>query len=265
MLLAGGFLVALILVPYLYWRGTWFGGPLDDAKLEEYLHDDETPRHIQHALVQLSERLERGDTTVQRWHPRVAALRNHRVTELRVTAAWLMGQDNGVPEFESALLDMLQDPEAVVRRNAALSLTRFNNASGRAELLAMLRPYTLRAPREGVLRRRIETGNEVDHRSLVARLENGNSEPFEVASPLPGKLRVWIAPEGARVAKDQEILTLDPSPGHVWESLRALYLVGTAEDLPDIERFQQPPPEWPSRIAQQAGLTARQIRSRTGS
>jgi hypothetical protein len=44
-----------------------------------------------------------------------------------------------------------------------------------------------------------------------------------------------------------------------------LYLVGTPEDLPDVERFRRPPQQWPARISQQAELTARQIRSRAGS
>jgi HEAT repeat protein len=265
MLLAGAVLAALVLVPYLFWRGTWFGGPLPDAQLEQYLNDDGHPRHIQHALVQISQRLDRADPTVQRWYPRVATVGHHPMSELRVTAAWLMGQDNKVPEFHRVLLELLQDPEPVVRRNAALSLTRFADNSGHAELLGMLRPYVMRAPRDGVLRYRLQLGDSVDRNTLIARVEAGEAEPVEIRSPLPGKFQGKIAAEGARIAKDQEILSIDPGPDHVWEALRALYLVGAVGDLPDVERFKRTPPEWPVRISQQAALTAEQIRSRAGS
>jgi hypothetical protein len=102
----------------------------------------------------------------------------------------------------------------------------------------------------------------VDHGTLVARLETGETEPYEIRSPLPGKFQTKIAAEGARIEKDQPLLRLDPSADHVWEALRALYLVGEASDLPDVEKFRSPPPDWPARIAEQADLTARQIRAR---
>ena len=36
-----------------------------------------------------------------------------------------------------------------MRRNAALALVRFNDSSGRAELVAMLQPYEVKAPVAG--------------------------------------------------------------------------------------------------------------------
>ena len=264
MLLAVATLAALVLVPFLFWRGTWFGRPLPDHEIDAYLRDESKPRHVQHALVQISHRLEKGDRSVERWYGQVAALGRHPVAELRVTAAWLMGQDNRSDPFHRALAALLADTEPVVRRNAALSLVRFNDAAGRTELRAMLRPFTLLAPREGVLRYRLLAGQMVDHGTLVARIETGETEPFEVRSPLPGKFGHKIAADGARLRPGQEILSLDPSEGHVWEALRALYLVGTAEDLADVEKFTRPVVAWSAQIVEQAGRTAQQIRSRGG-
>jgi vesicle coat complex subunit len=46
-----------------------------------------------------------------------------------------MGFDNTSQEFHNALLKLLHDQEPIVRRNAALALVRFNDNSGREELL----------------------------------------------------------------------------------------------------------------------------------
>lgn len=263
MLLALVTLVALVLVPFLFWRGTWFGRPLTDRDIEQYLRDDGKPRHVQHALVQISQRLERGDRRLDRWYPRIAALARSPVVELRVTTAWVMGQDNGSEEFHNALRGMLEDPEALVRRNGALSLARFGDAAGRAELQAMLRPFAVRAPADGTLRYRLQVGQPSDRGTLLARLESSAGQN-EVRSPLPGKLQRKIAVDGAQVRQGDEILWLGPSPDHVWEALRALYVVGTAEDLPDVEKYLNPPAEWPPRIAEQAKRTATQIKNRAG-
>jgi biotin carboxyl carrier protein len=262
MLLALFTLVAFILVPFLFWRGTWFGRPLTDAELEKYLHDDAKPRHIQHALSQISSRIDRRDPAVKRWYPRIADLGRHPVTELRVTAAWLMGQDNQSQAFHDAVRGMLADPEPMVRRNAALALARFSDPAGRAELRAMLESFVVRAPREGVLRFRLQVGEWVNQGTLVARIETGQGEPMEVRSPAPGRFERKMAVEGARVAANEELLALGPSPDHAYEALRALYLVGTAEDMPLVEKFTQPVRGWPDNVPQQAQLTLRQLRSR---
>src|ERR1700682_666569 len=53
------FLVAwlIVLMPFLFWWSTWFGRRLSNAQITEYLNDDKHPRHIQHALVQVGERM----------------------------------------------------------------------------------------------------------------------------------------------------------------------------------------------------------------
>src|SRR5438477_8286999 len=79
---------ACVLVPFLFWKQTWFGQPLTDDGLAQYLADQDHPRHIQQALVQIEERIERGDVSVRQWYPQVAALHQSPIVELRVTLSW---------------------------------------------------------------------------------------------------------------------------------------------------------------------------------
>src|SRR5580765_6068685 len=91
----------IVLMPFLFWWSTWFGRHLSDQQLTEYLHDDKKPRHIQHALVQMGERMAASDKTrdnashnaVKRWYPDLIRLSNYPVEEVRNTDAWVMGQD----------------------------------------------------------------------------------------------------------------------------------------------------------------------------
>jgi len=257
-----------VLIPFLFWRGTWYGRPLGDRKIEQYLADEAKPRHIQHALAQIAEGMVRGGRRqgeVKQWYPRVVATAQHKMTEIRVTAAWVMGQDNTSEEFHQALLRLLQDPEPLVRRNAALSLVRFGDVSGRAELVMMLRPYTVRSPRDGTLSIRLKEEDAVNPGTLLARLDAGKGQAFDIRSPLPGRVQSRLKKEGARVAAGDEVVLLSPGPDQVWEALRALYLVGRPEDLPDVERFAQPASAgagMPDKILEQAALTAKAIRNR---
>lgn len=262
--------VLLVLVPFLFWRGTWFGRPLGDKEIERYLTDEAKPRHIQHALSQISDRMVRHELRpgeAQRWYPRVVALSQHKLREIRVTAAWVMGQDNTSEEFHQALLRLLQDPEPLVRRNAALSLVRFGDASGRPELVMMLRPYAIRSPRDGIFSIRLKEEDAVAPGTLLARLDADTGEALDLRSPLPGRIHSRLKKDGAKVAAGDEVVLLSPSPEQVWEALRALYLVGRPEDLPDIERFAHPDSpgsdtDMPEKIVEQATLTAKAIRGR---
>lgn len=250
-----------VLMPFLFWQSTWFGRPLTDQEIGKNLADLEHPRKTQHALSQIADRIIRRDTGVKRWYPQVAALAGHRVDEIRVTAAWVMGQDNEVPEFHLALARLLRDPQPMVRRNAALSLVRFQDAAGRTELLGMLRPYALAAPQAGVLAQRLKIGDAVNPGTLLARIRVGQQE-IEVRSPVPGSLVRWVAGDAAQVSPGDELVLIAPSAEMVWEALRALVLVGTPEDLPEIERFASGVKDMPPAIAQQAQLTVRAIRQR---
>ena len=123
-----------IIVPFLTWYGTWFGRDISDEEITTYLADEKNPRHIQHALSRIEERIEQGDPTVKKFYSQIAGLTNSPTAEVRKTSAWVMGQDNKSEEFHQALITLLGDGEPLVRRNAALQLVRFGDGSGRPEL-----------------------------------------------------------------------------------------------------------------------------------
>ena len=250
-----------VLMPFLFWQSTWFGRPLTDEEIGKELADIEHPRKTQHALSQIADRIVAGDPAAKRWYPQVAALSAHQAEEIRLTAAWVMGQDNTIPEFHQALLDLLQDPHPMVRRNAALSLVRFADSSGHEEIHAMLRSFPVRTAQAGTLAPRLKAGDAVNVGTLLGRLKAGGAE-VEIRSPVPGVVERWVAQEGAAVNAGDAILLISPSPEVAWESLRALVLIGTPEDLPDVERYIHPIAGMPDLIRQQAQLAASSIRSR---
>lgn len=200
--LLAGLAALLIIVPFLFWRDTWFGRPLSRSEIRRYLEDNARPRRIQQALSRIADRIVSGDASAREWYPRVVSLARHPAPEIRTTAAWVMGQDNGSEVFHQALLGLLTDSDVLVRRNAALALVRFQDSSGRPELVAVLRSYT------------------------------GNT--------------------GGAPGQDQ-----------VWETLRALYLVGRPEDLHEVEQCAREQEHIPDRIRRQASFTAQAIRTRS--
>jgi len=263
LLLLYGVAILMLLVPFLFWRGTWFGRALNNKEMEEYLSSDSNPRKTQHALVQISERLAKGATNdAKRWYPAIERLATHPAPEIRAIVAWLMGQDNKSEEFHRGLSVLVQDSDPLVRRNAALALIRFEDTKGKAEISAMLQPYKVRAPREGTLAFRLKEDDSVNPGTLLARIQVGEQEMYEVRSPLPGFFGTRLAQEGKKIAVGEEILLLSPAEEQVWEALRALYLVGQAEDLPDVERFAGRAPHMSDRIRQQALQTISAIKQR---
>jgi HEAT repeats len=259
-------LVALlcILIPFLFWRGTWFGRVLTDEEINEYLAEQqEKPRHTQHALVQISERMGRGETSVKQWYPQIVALADHPLPELRITVAWLMGQDNKSEAFHDKLRELIQDPNPLVRRNAALSLARFGDSSGRPILLSMLQPYTVDAEQAGVITNRLQEGDSVDRGTLLARMEvKGQPDPVEIRSPVPGVVGKRLRQDGDAVRAGEGVTLLSPDSGHAYEALRALYLVGSRDDIETIRPFLMPRQDTPSQVTEQARLTIEHLRER---
>jgi biotin carboxyl carrier protein len=250
-----------VLMPFLFWQSTWFGRPLTDEEITKDLANAEHPRKAQHALSQIADRIVARDPAVKRWYPQVIALASHKVAEIRVTAAWVMGQDNSVPDFRDALLQLLKDSQPMVRRNAALSLVRFGDASGRAEILSMLKSFAIPAPVAGTAAQRLKVGDTVNVGTLLGRVRVGD-EGIEIRSPVPGTVERWTTADGAAVEAGDPVALIAPSPELIWESLRALVLIGTVEDLPEVERFIHPVLGIPDMMRQQAQLTANAIRSR---
>lgn len=252
----------IVLMPFLFWWSTWFGRKLTDAQLNEYLHDVNKPRHIQHALVQLSELMARHDPAAKKYYPDMVALANNPSVEIRNTDAWAMGQDTSVPEFHQTLLQMLNDPALMVRGNAALALVRFGDASGRPQIVSLLQSAVVTAPGAGQVGDAAKPGTAVRQGGLVATVRSG-ATTLEARSPITGRVASVSLPRGAHVEAGKQLALVDPGENEVWEALRALYVVGTADDLPAIARYEREQPGLPDRIRQQAILTEHAIRQRT--
>jgi hypothetical protein len=251
----------IVLMPFLFWWNTWFGRHLSDQQLSEFLNDQKHPRHIQHALVQLGERLTVHDASAVRWYPDLERLASYPVEEVRNTDAWVMGQDTAEAGFHRALLKMLEDPSPMVRGNAALSLVRFGDAAGRLQIVVLLEPARIVAPVAGRVIGTDHVGTAIHQGGLIAKLQNGQ-QIAEVRSPFSGRIRTLSAVEGAEILLGAELATVDPGAEQVWEALRALYLVGQPEDLPAIRVYQRDLPDIPNRVKEQAVLTEQAIRGR---
>ena len=251
----------MILVPFLFWRAVWFGRPLTDSEIEAFLRDTTKPRRVQHALVQISERMSRGES-VRRWYPEVERLSEVSVPEVRALAAWLMGQDNQSSSFHQRLTSLVQDADPLVRRNAALSLVRFGDSLGKPEILCMLRPYGLAASEDGWISFQRKEGEVVNRGTLVARIRTSTHKMVEVHSPMPGSLSKGRTQDQSLVQRGEIVALLAPSESQVWEALRALFVVGEPQDLPEVERFGGGAPEMSERVRQQAALTLKAIKDR---
>ena len=252
----------IVLMPFLFWWNTWFGRQLPDNRITEYLKDDRHPRHIQHALVQIGERMGRHDAVVTRWYPELIRLAAHPVEEVRNTDAWVMGQDTSSAGFHETLLRILQDSAEMVRGNAALSLVRFGDAAGRPQIVALLQPARILASASGRVLDTDKVGTVIHQGGLIAKLELGPATA-EIRSPISGRIRTLSVAAGAAVTAGTEVATVDPSDEQVWEALRALYLIGETDDLPAIRPYERELPEVPGRVRQQALLTEKAIRGRS--
>src|SRR5438105_2450550 len=226
-----------IIVPFLTWYLTWFGRQLSDEEVATYLADEKNPRHLQHALSQVAERIERHDPQTKKFYAQVIALSKNPIAEIRKTTAWVMGQDNSSQEFRQALLGMLNDSEPLVRRNAALQLVRFGDASGRPELRAMLEPFEVKSPLSGTIVSLLSPGSKVRAGGLLARIRDASGTVQEFRSPMDGAIEKLSVKEADPVTNGQPIISLTPDRATVSDALRALAYVGTNDDLPSIETY----------------------------
>jgi hypothetical protein len=254
----------IVLMPFLFWWNTWFGRQLTNQQLTTYLHDDKKPRHIQQALVQISERISHHDAVVAQWYPDLVALAANPVEEVRNTDAWVMGQDTSGTGFHDTLLKMLNDSSPMVRGNAALSLVRFGDATGRPQIVALLQPAQITAPQAGRIADSDRPGTAIHQGGLIAKLSVADSVPpqtIEIRSPIPGRIHS-VAATGANVAAGAEIAVVEPGTEQVWEALRALYLIGQVDDLPAIRAYERDLPDISNDVRQQAQETEKAILQR---
>jgi hypothetical protein len=251
----------IVLMPFLFWWNTWFGRRLSEKQIAEYLRDEKKPRHIQHALVQIGESVSRHDAAVTQWYPEVLRLAAHPVEEIRNTDAWVMGQDTSAPGFHQTLLKMLNDPSPLVRGNAALSLVRFGDASGRAQIVALLESVQITASEPGNVVDLSAVGTTIHQAGVVGRVNHAGKN-IDVRSPITGRLRELSIRVGQSVSAGDKIAVLDPGTEQVWEALRALYVIGQPEDLAALRPYERELPDISDRVREQALATEKAITGR---
>ena len=249
-----------IIVPFLTWYGTWFGRDLSDQDIAAYLVDEKNPRHIQHALSRVEERIERGDPAAKKFYPQIIALAKSPTGEIRKTAAWVMGQDNKSEEFHQALLSLLNDNDPLVRRNAALQLVRFGDGSGRPELRSMLQSFELKSPVTGTIVSLLPAGSKISSGGLLARIRDASNAVQEFRSPVDGAVGRLVLKEGETVTAGQTIAWLTPDRATVLNALQGLAFVGTKDDLAAVEACAQANAS--AETNQQAAAAAKAIKSR---
>ncbi len=251
-------LVIAIFIPFQFWRSVWFGQELRDEQIEAALSGG-SPRSLQHALAVLEDRIRERGPAVRDWYPGIAAQAEHPLAEIRLMAAWVMGQDNREPLFHRALARLVDDPEPMVRRNAALALTRFSDAGALPVLREMLQPQQVASPSAGTVSDLIGDGELVSRGSRIALL--AGPEEQRIASPLPGRVLELHVQPGDRVGAGEPLLTLAPDPEHVWEALRALVLIGGEDEVPLVERVLEEA-RYSSQIREQARRSLEALRRR---
>jgi hypothetical protein len=252
----------LVIVPSLTWYLTWFGRALTDEELTRYLSDS-NPRHAQHALSQLADRMEKGDASASRWSQQIVALSQSQTPDLRMTAAWVMGLEHKSEEFHAALARLLEDPEPIVRRNAALALVRFGDARSHAELRAMLQPYAIKSQSDGTALTALTAGTHVKRGSLLVKFKNQSGEIEEIRSPLPGEIARANVKDGESFASGSDLLILAPDSEQASDALVGLYYVGTAEDLSEVERYASGVEGEPEDLKAKAAQVAEAIKRRS--
>ncbi len=257
--------VIFLVASLLTWYFSWFGRELKSSEISKYLMDESHPRHVQHALLQIQQRIEQGNPSVKQWYPQILVLSRHQEAEFRLTVAWLMGFDNKSGEFHEALLRLLKDPEPIVRRNAALALVRFGDSKGRHELVEMLQGYAVNATSGGLLASTLQEGAPIERGALVARIEESGGRVQELRSPLNGVVDKLVAQNGSHVSKAETILLLKPDEKTLWEALRGLALIGEKAELSIVRGYASGLEFASARVKRQAELTAREIETRMSS
>lgn len=101
----------------------------------------------------------------------------------------------------------------------------------------------------------------MDRGGLVARVEPVGGPRSEVVSPVPGQPRRHVSNE-TPVAAGQILVSVFPDCQHVWEALRALYIMGTSQDISRVEAYASGGAAFDRRIQRQAEETLKQIRER---
>src|SRR4029078_13310074 len=98
-------------------------------------------------------------------------------------------------------------------------------------------------------------GTAVAANAPLARIKQDDGKVVEVRWPEPGLLESLSTTNAEKVESGMDLMTLSPTTEQIWETLRALFLVGQPEDIPAIQRYTRPLPSMPDSVQKQATST----------
>jgi len=140
-------------------------------------------------------------------------------------------------------------------------LVRFGDATGKPQILELLQPARVVTPKSGKIVDTSAVGTAIHQGGIVAKLQ-AEDRAIEIRSPVSGRLRTLAVQTGQQVDQGTLIATIDPADEQVWEALRALYLIGQAEDVATVQPYERELPDISDHVRQQAVETERAIRER---
>ena len=252
----------IVLMPFLFWWNTWFGRQLSDKQIVEYLQDDKHPRHIQHALVQIGERIARGDASASNGIHKASA-GAYPVEEVRNTDAWVMGQDTSGAGFHEALLKCSTTPRLPCAAMRLYLWCDLATLPGGRRFWNFCKPAKIAAPQEGKVSDTSVGGHSDSPGGNWWPKLQPTGQTIEVRSPISGRVREDAVQTGQNVSPGATVADIDPGTEQVWEALRALYFVGQPEDLAAVLPYERELPDIPDQVRQQAMETEKAIRQRS--
>ncbi|MCA9073287.1 MAG: biotin/lipoyl-binding protein, partial [Planctomycetaceae bacterium] len=163
--------------------------------------------------------------------------------------------------FQEALVTLVRDPVELVQRNAALSLSKFDDDRCKPVLLSMLEPYEVKSPRDGTVSRLLQKGQPVRASMEIGYIESSDASFGKILSPVDGAVKNVAAANGSQVSKGDAIYSISPAQQDMWEALRALLIVGDPEDIEAIQKNTDRYATTP-QITEQAKETVKAIEKR---
>ena len=127
--------------------------------------------------------------------------------------------------------------------------------AGRPQIVALLQPATITAPDGGHVIDVDKAGHLDSPGRAIAKIKDGQRHHRSALADQRPHSHAFRSRRERASRQGAEIATIDPGDEQVWEALRALYLVGQADDLPAIRAYERDLPEMSDRVRQQAVLT----------
>ena len=163
--------ILVVLITFLFWYQTWFGRPLSEREMSQYLSDTSVPHNTQHALAQLSDRMARGDGMARRWYPEIIALAQNKEPQLRdmLLPFTLAAPQAGTLKFCLKEQDAVQSGGIVARISSV----------GGANSVDVVSPMAGK-----VARLAVKEGGQIGARVAIAVIGPGEAQVFEALRAL---------------------------------------------------------------------------------